>query len=314
MTHHSAHIILGAGGAISRALVPELVRTGISPVLVSRSGTEQPGCSAITADITDYETLLEIVPEESVVYLLVGLTYDIRVWEEQWPRIMDVVIRVCHEKRALLVFFDNVYMYGPVDGPMTEETPHNPTSRKGEVRKRIADQLTAAWQDGLVRGIIARSADFYGPGAERNSPFNMLVAQRLVVGKKPQWLADADKLHSFTYTTDCGRALALLVADESTHNQVWHLPTAHPPLTGRELIKIASQVVDAPSRCTVLPVAFVRLGGLFDRTLRELPEMMYQQTSDYLFDSTRFEAHFGFTPTSWEQGIRETINYHRQIA
>lgn len=312
MDTRTCHVILGAGGAISRALVPELVRNGHEPVLVSRSGTELPGCRAITADITDARTFEEVVPEGSVVYLLAGLTYDHRVWEEQWPLIMDAVIRVCHTKRALLVFFDNVYMYGLVDGPMTEETPHNPCSRKGAVRARIAEKLLEAWGSGHIRGIIARSADFYGPGAERTSPVNLLVIDRLLKGKKAQWLVDADRVHSLTYTTDCGRALPLLVADEHAHNQVWHLPTAHPPLTGRELVRLAAEIIEASSRCSVLSRTALRIGGLFDKTIRELPEMLYQNSRDYIFDASRFESHFGFTPTSLEQGIRETVNYYRQ--
>src|SRR5436305_9809098 len=37
-----------------------------------------------------------------------------------------------------LVFFDNVYMYGKVEGVMTEQTPFHPYSKKGEIRAQIA--------------------------------------------------------------------------------------------------------------------------------------------------------------------------------
>lgn len=312
MDEQMTHVVLGAGGAISRAVVPELVRNGHTPVLVSRSGTYLPGGRAVTADISDYNALVEVVPPGSTVYLLVGLAYDHRVWEEMWPRIMDTVIQVCHEKDALLVFFDNVYMYGPVEGNMTEDTPHNPTTRKGAVRAHVAEQMVAAWESGRIRGLIARSGDFYGPGADHTSPVNMLVVDRLIRGKKPQWLVDADMPHSLTYTTDCGRALPLLVDDESAHNSVWHLPTAHPALTGNEFARLAAEIVDAPPRLSVLSKGFIRMGSLFDRTIRELVEMSYQNDRAYIFDSSRFESHFGFTPTSYEHGIRETINYHRQ--
>ncbi|MFW5694419.1 MAG: NAD-dependent epimerase/dehydratase family protein [Alkalispirochaeta sp.] len=313
MNEQNTHVILGAGGAISRAVVPELVRNGHTPILVSRRGTYLPGGRAVAADISDYHALFEIVPEGSTVYLLAGLAYDHRIWEEVWPQIMDTVIRVCQEKQALLVFLDNVYMYGPVDGPMTEETPHNPTSRKGAVRAKIADHMTEAWESGRIHGVIARSADFYGPGAERTSPVNMLLVDRLIRGKKPKWLVDSDMPHSLTYTSDCGRALPLLVDDRSAHNSVWHLPTAHPALTGYELARLVATIVDSPPRLSVLSTGALRLGGLFDRTIRELLEMTYQNDRAYLFDSSRFEEHFGFTPTSYEHGLRETINYHRQM-
>jgi len=37
-----------------------------------------------------------------------------------------------------LVFFDNVYMYGKVEGVMTEQTPFHPCSKKG--RDPFADR------------------------------------------------------------------------------------------------------------------------------------------------------------------------------
>ncbi len=313
MNEQMTHVVLGAGGAIGRALVPELVRNGHTPILVSRRGTYQPGGRAVAADISDYPALLEIVPEGSTVYLVAGLAYDHRVWEEMWPRIIESVIRVCHEKDALLVFFDNVYMYGPVNGPMTEETAHNPTTRKGAVRAKIADRVVEGWESGHIRGVIARSADFYGPGAERTSPINMLIVDRIIRGKKPQWLVDADMPHSLTYTSDCGRALPLLVDDEHAHNAVWHLPTTHPALTGYELMRLAATIMETSPRLSVVSKGSLRVGGLFNRMIREVAEMSYQNDRAYLFDSSRFESHFGFTPTSYEHGLRETINYHRQM-
>ena len=58
-----------------------------------------------------------------------------------WPRIMTNTIEACKRAGAKLIFFDNVYMYGKVSGPMTEETPFNPCSKKGEIRAKIATTL-----------------------------------------------------------------------------------------------------------------------------------------------------------------------------
>ena len=41
--------------------------------------------------------------------------------------------------------------------------------------------------------------------------------------------------------------------------------------------------------------------------MRELAEMLYQNDRDYVFDSTRFEERFRFTPTPYEEGIRSTV-------
>ena len=89
---------------------------------------------------------VEAVRGSEVVYLTVGLANKTEVWQVQWPRIMTNVIEACREHAAKLVFFDNVYLYGKVDGWMTEETPPNPCSKKGAVRaqlnKRLFDEAT----------------------------------------------------------------------------------------------------------------------------------------------------------------------------
>jgi nucleoside-diphosphate-sugar epimerase len=308
------HVILGAGGAIANALVLQLLRAGERVVLVSRRGTQVEGTSSARADATDPGALARVIPDGSVVYLLVGLPYDVRVWREQWPRIMSNAIRVCAEKRALLVFFDNVYMYGLVQGPMTEATPYAPTSKKGEVRARIATQLMDACAAGKLHALIARSADFYGPGAQRTGIPNVLVFERLLAGKSAQWPGSVERPHSLTYTTDCGRALPLLAADESTYDQIWHLPTAHPPLTMRRFIELAAQAVGTRPRHMVLPRWMIGAGGLFDRTIKELGEMLYQDDHDYVFDSSRIERHLGLSPTPYEEGIVLTVEHYRDLA
>ena len=65
-------------------------------------------------------------------------------------------------------------MYGKVEGPMTEETPYVPCSKKGEVRARIATKLMNEVKAGNLTAMIARSADFYGPKTEHGVP-NVLV-------------------------------------------------------------------------------------------------------------------------------------------
>jgi nucleoside-diphosphate-sugar epimerase len=272
------HVILGAGGAISRALVPELLRNRQQVTLVSRSGRPVEGARSIAADILDDDALEEAVPEGSAVYLLVGLPYRAVVWEEAWPQIMRKVIRVCSEKRA-----------------------------------EIVETLDREVSAGSLSAIVARSADFYGPGAERNGIMNLLIIEKLLAGKAAQWVADADVLHSVTYTTDCGRAVPLLVADETSYNQVWHMPTASPPITMRRFTEIAAREIGAKPKLSVLSPWMLRLAGIFDRTVRELPEMLYQNDRDYIFDSSKLTERYAFAPTSYEQGIAETVAYYRSL-
>jgi hypothetical protein len=56
--------------------------------------------------------------------LTAGLVYDKNIWAQQWPVIMQNAINVAKETGARLIFFDNIYMYGLVNGPITENTPY----------------------------------------------------------------------------------------------------------------------------------------------------------------------------------------------
>ena len=310
----SIHTILGAGGVIADTLAIELTRAQLPVRLVSRRPAIPAGLPALTtlaADLTDPAQTLTAVEGSEVAYLCAGLPYNYSVWRHDWPRIIDNTIAACKRTGAKLIFFDNVYMYGKTEGPMTEETPYDPSSRKGDLRARLATQIMSEVRKGNITAMIARAADFYGPGAGKTSIPDILVFQKLRQDKKAQWLVNTQTRHSFTYTPDAARALYLLAMDENAWNQVWHLPTAAAPLTGAGFIEKAAIALGKTNSYSVLSKWMIFLGGLFDRTTKELYEMLYQYEFDYLFDSSKFENAFHFQPTSYEEGIKATANAYK---
>ncbi len=312
MPTESKHIILGAGGAIGNILANELISRKEKVKLVSRSGIILPGAESARADLTEAKSVKDVIEDSSIVYLLAGLPYRLSVWKEQWPKIMRNVVESCAFQKARLIFFDNVYMYGNVIGKMTEDTPVNPCSKKGEIRAQIAEYLLSEVKKGNISALIARAADFYGPYAEKSSVPYILIFSRLARGKKAQWLANAQVKHSLTYTGDCGKALYLLASADNAFNQIWHLPTAAPALTGEEFIRIAALKLGVKPRYMVLRKLMVALGGIFDKQINEIYEMLYQNKFEYIFDSSKFEKRFGFTPTPYERGIEEAIQHSKQ--
>jgi nucleoside-diphosphate-sugar epimerase len=299
--------ILGAGGAIGTELVRELSQAGKQVRLVGRNPKLIQGATeAVSADISDLEQTIRAVSGSTVVYLLIGLKYDLKVWRELWPRIMNNVIEACKRSNAKLVFFDNVYMYGKVSGRMTEETPFNPCSKKGEIRARIATTLLNEIKASMLDAMIARSADFYGPHA-LTSVANILVFDKFAKGATASCLVNDSVPHSYTYTPDAARSLALLANTESAWNQTWHIPTASNPPTGKEFIQMVANAFGVKPTYRVLSRPLIRIAGLFDPNIRESYEMLYQSDSEYLFDSTRFSKAFSFEPTSYVEGIKRTV-------
>jgi len=292
--------------------VKELARTGQPVRLVARRPKSVPGATEIvSADLSIPDQAIRAVSGAAVVYLLAGLKYDLETWRELWPRIMGNAIEACKRANAPLVFFDNVYMYGKVRGAMTEETPFNPCSRKGEIRARIATTLLDEMKAGNLRAMIARSADFYGPDA-RTSVANILVFDKLAKGQTASWLVNDAVAHSFTYTPDAARSLAVLAADKSAWGQTWHVATASSPPTGREFIGKAAREFGVAPKYRVLGRPLLKIAGWFDSDIDESYEMLYQSESEYLFDSTKFSKAFGIEPTSYTEGIRQTAAAYRR--
>ncbi|HYA87915.1 MAG TPA: NAD-dependent epimerase/dehydratase family protein [Nitrospirota bacterium] len=303
--------ILGAGGTIATELAKNLPQYTQQIRLVSRHPKRvNPSDEVMTADLFNAEQVLKAVQGSEVVYLTAGLQYDIKVWQSQWHVIMKNVIDACITHNAKLVFFDNVYPYGRVNGWMTEETPMNPSSKKGEVRKKLDEMILAEIKSGKLKAIIARAADFYGP----NTPYsfvNVMVFENFKKGKKAQWFVNDTVKHSFTYTPDAGKATAILGNTESAYNQVWHLPTDRNALTGKEFIEKAAKEFGLTPRYMIFSRWMLQILGLFNGIIRESVEMLYQSDSDYLFDSSKFEKTFDFKPTPYSQGILDTAKSMR---
>ena len=298
--------ILGSTGTIGNVLAKNLPKYTDKIRLVSRNPKKiNENDELFSANLLDAEETLKAVEGSEVVYLTVGMKYDINVWRTQWPKLMKNVLDACKMNNSKLLFFDNIYAYGKVDGWITEDSPIKPDSEKGKVRAELHKMIMSEVEQGNLKAIIARAADFYGP----NTPLafvNILVFDNLKKGKKPQWMIDPNKKHTYTYTPDAGKATAILGNTDSAYNQVWHLPTNRNALTGKEIIELSAKALGAKPEFTVLKKRMLQLVGLFVKEVKENNEMLYQIDSDYLFDSTKFEKAFNFQPTSYEEGIVET--------
>lgn len=302
--------ILGSGGVIGYELARSLMAYTDRIRLVSRNPVKvQATDELFPCDLLDRQGVERAVSGSSVAYLMAGLPYALKVWQEQWPVVMRNVIDACKIHNTKLVFFDNVYMIdiGSI-GHITEESPVNPPSKKGKVRAEIDRMILQEVEKGQLQAIIARSADFYGPNITApTSVLLELVYKNFLKGSPANWFCSLDKKHSFTYTQDAGRATAILGNDASAYNQVWNLPTAADPLTGREWIDLFAREMGIKPKRMVATRFMVRFMGLFMPVMRELGEMLYQYDRDYVFDSSKFERAYNFQPTSYQDGVRAVV-------
>ncbi len=301
--------ILGSGGAIGVELAKALRNFTNEIRLVSRNPEKvNPTDELMPADLLKSADVQKAVHGSEVVYLTVGLPYSLKVWEENWPILMENVVNACIKNNSKLVFFDNIYMYdASCLNRMTEETPINPPSKKGKVRNEVVEMILEKTREGKLTALIARSADFYGPNVKGTSMLTEMVFKPLSTGKKANWMGNVNCKHSFTYTPDAGKATALLGNTEDAYNQVWHLPTASDPFTGKEWIVAISKEMGVKPDYRVASKFIVKIMGWFMPIMKEMIEMLYQYEQDYVFDSSKFEQRFDFESTPYLTGIKKIV-------
>jgi len=301
--------ILGSGGGIGTPLARELKNFTSEIRLVSRNPRKVNETDILfPADLNDPAQVEQAIAGSEIVYVTVGFQYNIKVWQATWPPFMQAVIDSCKKNNAKLVFFDNVYMYDKTAIPfMTENSPVNPPSRKGVIRARLRQMILTEVEKNNLTALIARAADFYGPD-NRNSVLNIMVVDNLIKGKKAQAFGDINRIHTFTYTPDAAKATATLGNTPDAYNQEWHVPTTKEKITTKEWIGLVAREMNRKPEIQVVPGWLIKSLGLFVPVMREFPEMLYQNNQDYIFDSSKFEKHFGWKATAPADGIKNLIS------
>lgn len=301
--------ILGAGGAIGTALAKVLPEYTEQIKLVCRGPVKvNEKDMTFAADLTHAQSVSKAVAGSEVAYLTIGLPYDARFWQKNWPVIMQNVIDACLEHHCKLVFFDNIYLYeGTNLNPITEDHRIHPSTKKGKVRAKIVRMLWDAVENKGLTAVVARCADFYGPGVQNTGILRETVIKPLSKGETASLFASDTYKHSYTYVPDAAKATAMLGNTADAYGMAWHLPTAADPPTGREWVEMIAGELDTKPKYRILNKTLARIIGIFIPEIRESVEMFYQYDRDYVFDSSRFEKKFSFQPTPYLQGIQTLI-------
>ena len=291
-------VVLGKG-PVGSTLAARLQEQGHEVRVLSRSGgssTDRVEHRAL--DASDASALTAAARGADVLYNCANPA-SYATWVRDWPPVAAALLDAAEATGAVLVVMGNLYVYGPVDRPMTEDLPLAAPGTKGRVRVAMWEQALARHRAGTVRMTEARASDFVGPRVVAGGYLGERAVPRLLAGKAVQHIASPDQPHSWTSVDDVARTLEVLGADERAWGRAWHVPTA-PPVTYREAVQGLCRVAGvAPVRVTQLPHVVLRAAGLFSPMLRELEETRYQFTRPYVLDSRAATATFGLEPTPW---------------
>ena len=264
------------------------------------------GVAFINCDALNVDDVKRAVAGAEQAVITVGFEYAGDVWKMVWPKAMRNFIAAAEIENIRMVMVDNLYMYGPQDGPLHEDMPLTSYGKKPAVRAEVTRIWQKAARERRVRLAALGAPDFYGPGVGRSHIGDSglgLIAK----GKTATMIMDVDQPHAFAYVPDIARAVvSLLDASDDAFNQIWHVPCA-PTRTPRELLQMGADAAGQKLKVMAMPTMMLRAIGLFSPFLRECIEMRFTWNRPYHVDATKFSRRFWSDATPFEVGIPAAI-------
>jgi nucleoside-diphosphate-sugar epimerase len=305
-------VILGYG-PVGRAAADLLKARGDRVLVAQRSRPADlaPGLEFESCDVLDAASVARVVALGRQLVVAIGFQYDGRTWLRDWPIAMRNILSGCEANGTRMVFFDNLYMYGPQTRPLVE-TMH--LSDYGD-KPRARAIVTRIWQDavaeGRVRVAALRAPDFYGPGV-RLSHLGDAGFGALAKGGAVTLIATPDTPHDFAYVPDLGaNIVTLLDAPDDCYGEVWHSPCA-PTLTPRQILDLGAKSIGLKARVRAVPLWTLPLLGVFAPFMRAIVEMRFQWDRPYQVDASKWNARFGGRPTPFADSAAATMRSFRK--
>jgi nucleoside-diphosphate-sugar epimerase len=306
------HVVFGAG-QVGTPLARLLSQAGRRVRIAKRSSTEAPpGGEIVLGDAADPSFCIKAARGATTIYHCMNPPYDTRIWAEMVPRHMDNLIGAAATTRARLVVLENLYMLGRPNGrPLTEDTPMNPCSRKGEIRARAAERLFQAHRRGDIIATSGRASDFYGPGGTLTG-LGDFFWPRALAGKTAYSPYPLDAIHTYHYIPDVAAGLAALgCADTDAYGHPWMLPYA-PAGTLRQIVTRLASKLGRELKVAQVPRWAMKITGIVMPLMREIDEMLYQWDEPFVVDDRRFRGRFRLDPTDVDQAAGETVAWATQ--
>jgi nucleoside-diphosphate-sugar epimerase len=304
-------LVLGATGGIGGALARNLLEKGwqvralnrkAAAMAASRPELDWRQCDAmVPADVLAAAQGVDII-----VHAVNPPGY--RNWGKLVLPMLDSTITAAEAVGATIVLPGTIYNFGPDAFPtLTEESPQNPRTSKGAIRKEMEARLERAAGRG-VRVIIVRAGDFFGPGAANNWFSQGMVKAGQPV-KSVLYPGRKGLGHQWAYLPDVAETMARLIArgDELPAFAVFHMNGVWDH-DGRQMITAIEKAVGRKVKARQFPWWSLPLLAPFVPLFRELREMRYLWAEPIRMDNARLVRTLGEEPhTPIDIAVRRTL-------
>ena len=267
-------IILGANGRFGRASSRAFLRAGWAVRTFTRKLPDHAKPSQyehVAGNALDADALAEAARGCDVIVNALNPQYH--NWKRDLPRLTEAVISAARSTGATVMIPGNVYNFGEyMPAILTEDTPHIPTTRKGQMREQMEEAYAVAADDG-VQTIILRGGDFMERHKTGNW-FDTYIAAKAAQGKIT-YPGPLDQVHAWAYLPDMARAMVALADKRRELGRFSTFGFEGFNLTGAELVEGIENALARKMKVSDMPWPIMRLLGWFMPSIREVLEMRY---------------------------------------
>jgi nucleoside-diphosphate-sugar epimerase len=312
------YVLFGAGGAVGKALAPELAGVNTNFRVVGQSaerlirdfGMYRPLVEFHAADLSDPKAAAAAAEGADTAFYLVGVPYP---QFEKHPKLTEIALEAAAKAGIRrFVHVGTVYPYGkPLRERVDELQARNPHTFKGRMRKEQEDLVMAADGKNGMRTAILRAPDFYGPTAELS--FVRAIFDAALKGGTANVIGPIDTPHEFIYVPDLAAGLLALSEKDEAYGHAWNI--GGPELiTTRHFAELVFAAAQRRPRLRAANKTMLRLLGIFNPLLREVVEMHYLWTTPVALDDTRLRQLLpNLRKTSYKEGIEATLRAMRGV-
>ena len=308
-------LILGSTGSIGYAFADNLISKNIAITVLVRDVAKannlfksNPLVEIIRGDVQDLVLLKQLSTDKK--YIFHGINYPYNQWFGNMDTVTIKIIEASSINKAMIIFPGNVYNYGNLP-LIREDSPQNPSTRKGNLRVELEKMLYEAANAGKCKVLNVCLPDFWGPNVlnEGIKPIFMNALK----GKSLPSMIRTDIPHQMVFTKDAAEIMVRLVQRgiEKPYENYNYGGYIHPTLKG--FLNQISRLANAPEKITVYPKWLFSILGIFSPVMKEVKEMLYLFEGTVILDDLKVRKLFpDFKETSMDEAITETLNWFRE--
>ena len=227
--------------------------------------------------------------------VLNALNPVITEWRKNALSLAYGAIAVAEANGATLLFPGSVWNYGRGMPPLLDEnTPMQPTTRKGAMRVEIEQRIKEATDRGM-RAIMLRAGDFYGGG--RGSWFDLVICKEFE-RQRLTYPGPLDVMHTWAYLPDFAAALVELAERRADFSPFESFGFAGHALTGSEMVASIEAVTRSKFNVGIMSWWLLRTFGQLLAMGRELSELEYLWRVPHRISGDKLERAIGKFPNT----------------